>query len=528
MSREDHYMLVHSAGALVERAGLAYGPQTAVVYGDRRITYSEQIARIRQTGRALLSLGLEKGDRVAMLMADRPELLDIYYGALWAGLAIVPLNAKASASDHAYIIGDCGARVVVHDASKADRVDGARAETDIEHVLSVEEEAVLDGGGYLPHLVAKQSDAPGRPEVTPDDRYGIFYTGGTTGRPKGVEHNHRAFVAAIMSEMLELGLGERDRFAHVAPLTHAGGMFVLPVWLRGGTNVILGGFNPDQFKATVAAEKITSSMMVPTMLYVLMDSLKNGNEGLESLATVIYGASPIGKERLLQAIDTFGPIFSQLYGQTEAPNQLTVLRKSDHAMAVESGDLTPLTSCGRPVGIADVRLVDDDLKDVADGDPGEIVAQGPHIMRGYWNRPEETAAALRDGWLCTGDVAKADERGFLYIVDRKKDMIISGGFNVYPKEVEATLFSHPAVKDVAVIGVPDDKWGESVKAVVVRDPSVPVEAAELIAFVRDRKGPVLTPKTVDFVDAIPLTAVGKHDKPALRSAHWGGRDRGVN
>jgi fatty-acyl-CoA synthase len=149
-------------------------------------------------------------------------------------------------------------------------------------------------------------------------------------------------------------------------------------------------------------------------------------------------------------------------------------------------------------------------------------------MVGYWNRPEETASALRDGWLCTGDVAKADDRGYLYIVDRKKDMIISGGFNVYPKEVEATLFSHPAVKDVAVIGVPDDKWGESVKAVVVLDPSATVEAKELIAYVRDRKGPVLTPKTVDFVDAIPLTAVGKHDKPALRSAHWGGRDRGVN
>jgi fatty-acyl-CoA synthase len=519
-------MLRHSAGALIERCGLAYGPQTAVVCGDRRITYTEQLARVRQTGRALLDLGLEKGDRVAVLMTDRPELLDVYYGALWAGLAIVPLNAKASASDHAYILSDCGARVVVHDGSKADLVDSARAEA--EHVLSVDEQAVLSGGAYLPNLVAKQPDGEGRPEVTPDDRYGIFYTGGTTGRPKGVEHNHRAFVAAMMSEMLELGLGERDRFAHVAPLTHAGGMFVLPVWLRGGTNVILGGFDPERFKSAVATEEITSSMMVPTMLYVLMDSLKNGNEGLESLSTVIYGASPIGRERLLQAIETFGPIFSQLYGQTEAPNQLCVLRKSDHAQAIETGDHTPLSSCGRPVGIADVRLVDDDLKDVPHGEAGEIVAQGPHIMRGYWNRPEETAAALRGGWLCTGDVAKADRRGFVYIVDRKKDMIISGGFNVYPKEVEATLFSHPAVKDVAVIGVPDDKWGESVKAVVVRDPSVQVDAAELIAYVRERKGPVLAPKTVDFTEAIPLTAVGKHDKPALRAAYWGGRDRGVN
>lgn len=525
-------MLVHSAGALIERCGLAYGPQTAVVSGDRRISYTEQLTRIRRTGRALLELGLRTGDRVAILMADRPELLDVYYGALWAGLAVVPLNANASAADHAYIIGDSGARVVVHDASKAERVEQARAETDVERVISVDPNAVLAGGSYLPRLAEAQPDGPGRPEVTPDDRFGIFYTGGTTGRPKGVEHNHRTFVSAWVSEMLELGLGERDRFAHVAPLTHAGGMFVLPVWLRGGTNVLLGGFDPERFQDTVRAERITATMMVPTMLYVLLDSLRDGNRGLESLATVIYGASPIGKERLLQAIELFGPVFAQLYGQTEAPNQLTVLRKSDHAAAVESGDLDPLSSCGRPVAIAEVRLADGDeqgeLRTVAPGEPGEIVARGPHVMLGYWNKPEETAAALRDGWLCTGDVAKADDRGYLYIVDRKKDMIISGGFNVYPKEIEATLFGHPAVKDVCVIGVPDEKWGESVKAVVVKDPAATADVAELIAYVKERKGPVLAPKTVDFVDAIPLTAVGKHDKPALRAAHWAGRERGVN
>jgi fatty-acyl-CoA synthase len=525
-------MLLHSSGALIERCGLAFGPDTAVIHGDRRITYTEQLARIRRTGRALLDLGLNRGDRVAILMADRPELLDVFYGAQWAGLSVVPLNAKMAVEDHAYIMGNSGARVVVHDASKADQMAKARSQTEselfLEHVLSVDADAVLDGGQHLDRLTETQPDGAGMPEVTPDDRIGIFYTGGTTGRPKGVEHTHRSFVAAWVSELLELGLGERDRFAHVAPLTHAGGVFVLPVWMRGGANVILGGFNPDQFIETVAKEKVTSSMMVPTMLYVLLDKLKNGNEGLESLSTLIYGASPMGKERLLQALEVFGPIFSQLYGQTEAPNQLCVLTKSDHAEAIRSGNLEPLSSCGRPVAIADVRLFDDDMREVAHGESGEIVARGPHLMKGYWNRPEETAKAVRDGWLCTGDVATADDRGFLYIVDRKKDMIISGGFNVYPKEVESTLFGHPAVKDVAVIGVPDDKWGESVKAVVVRDPEIPVDDAELIAYVRSRKGPVMTPKTVDFVDAIPLTAVGKHDKPALRAAHWGGRARGVN
>jgi fatty-acyl-CoA synthase len=207
---------------------------------------------------------------------------------------------------------------------------------------------------------------------------------------------------------------------------------------------------------------------------------------------------------------------------------VTVLRKDDHAEALRTGDLTPLSSCGRPVAIADVRLLDDDLKEVPLGSEGEICARGPHIMTGYWNRPEETAAALRDGWLCTGDVARSDERGYLYIVDRKKDMIISGGYNVYPKEVEAALFAHPAVRDACVIGVPDDKWGEAVKAVVVLDPAARVDAATLIDWVKAAKGSVNSPKTVDFVDAIPLTAVGKHDKPALRKQYWGGRDRAVN
>ncbi|MGQ0479802.1 MAG: AMP-binding protein [Pseudonocardia sp.] len=521
-------MWQHSAGELIERCATAYGPDTAVVHQGRRITYHEQVATIRQTGRALLGLGLDPGDRVAILMGDRPELLDVFYGAVWAGLAVVPLNAKASAADHAHVIADSGARVVVHDSAKAERVDAARAEADVEHTLCVDADGVLDHGQHLARLVGREPAGAGRPDVTSDNRFGIFYTGGTTGRPKGVEHTHRTFVSAWASEMLELGLGERDRFAHVAPLTHAGGLFVLPTWLRGGTNHILGGFDPEQLAHTIRTEKITASMMVPTMLYVLMDSLAGDATGLESLETVIYGASPIGRERLLQALELFGPVFSQLYGQTEAPNQLTVLRKSDHARAVETGDLEPLSSCGRPVAIAEVRLADDELKTVAHGDPGEIVARGPHVMLGYWNRPEETASTLREGWLCTGDIARADDRGYLYIVDRKKDMIISGGFNVYPKEIESALFGHPAVKDVAVIGVPDDKWGESVKAVVVTDPSSPVDAGELIAWVRERKGPVLAPKTVDFVEAIPLTAVGKHDKPALRARHWGGRDRGVN
>ncbi|MGQ0466392.1 MAG: AMP-binding protein [Sporichthyaceae bacterium] len=522
-------MIDCTIGSLLERAAQAYGPRTAIVSGDRRISYSETIEEIRRAGRALLGEGLVPGDRVALLMPDRPEVLFAYYGALWAGLAVVPINARLGAEDQQYILGDSGAKVVVHDQAYAERLRTILPQLDPPvRPFSVDEAAVLEGGTSLARLSAEQDGSPGTLTTKPDDLFGIYYTGGTTGRPKGVEHTHRSFTSALFSELLELGLGEADVFAHCAPLTHASGAFVLPVWMRGGTNVVLGGFDPDKLLAAIETEKVTATLLVPTMIYVLLDHPATATADTSSLKTIVYGAAPMGTERLIDALLRFGPVFSQLYGQTEAPNQVTVLRKDDHAEALRTGDYAPLSSCGRPVAIATVALLDDDLNEVPHGAEGEICVKGPHVMKGYWNRPEETAATLRDGWLCTGDVARADDRGYLYIVDRKKDMIISGGYNVYPKEVEAALFTHPAIRDACVIGVPDDKWGESVKAVVVVDPTVPVQADELIEWVKAAKGSVNAPKTVDFVDAIPLTAVGKHDKPTLRKQYWGGKSRAVN
>ncbi|MGQ0844448.1 MAG: AMP-binding protein [Sporichthyaceae bacterium] len=522
-------MIDCTIGSLLERAALAYGPRTAIVAGDRRISYAETIAEVRRAGRALLGEGLTPGDRVAILMPDRPEVLFAYYGALWAGLAVVPINARLGAEDQQYILADSGAKVVVHDKAYAERLSTILPQlAEPVRPLSVDETAVLEGGTSFAKLCQAQSGDRGLLTVAPDDLFGIYYTGGTTGRPKGVVHTHRTFSSALFSELLELGLGEADVFAHCAPLTHASGGFVLPVWMRGGTNVVLGGFDPDRLLEAIAKERVTATLLVPTMIYVLLDHPATATADTSSLQTIVYGAAPMGTERLVEGLNRFGPVFAQLYGQTEAPNQLTVLRKDDHAEALRTGDLAPLSSCGRPVAIADVRLLDDDLNEVPAGAEGEICVKGPHVMTGYWNRPEETAEALREGWLCTGDVARADERGYLYIVDRKKDMIISGGYNVYPKEVEAALFTHPAVRDACVIGVPDDKWGEAVKAVVVLDPGAGVEAAELIEWVKAAKGSVNTPKTVDFVEAIPLTAVGKHDKPTLRKQYWGGRDRAVN
>lgn len=521
-------MIEHTIGDLVERCCAAYGDDTALITDERRHSFRDVLSRIRRTGRALRSLGLESGDRVALLMDDRPELLDVYYGAMWAGLTLVPLNSRLGVDDHAYILADSGATALCHDVEHAGRVAKIRDEGVVQHVLCADVDGVVDGGLPLAPLVEAEREAPAGSAATPNSLAGIFYTGGTTGRPKGVMHSHRTFLAAVVSEMLEMGLGERETFAHVAPLTHASGLFVLPTWLRGGTNVVLGGFDPERFLYAIERERITATLMVPTMIYVLLDVPDLRTWDTTSLGTVIYGAAPIGRERLGQALDTFGPVFAQLYGQTEAPNQLTVLSKQAHADAIAQGNTEVLTSCGRPVVMADVRIADDDLRTVPTGEVGEIVARCPHLMLGYWNKPEETESAVRDGWLCTGDLARMDESGLVYIVDRKKDMIVSGGFNVYPKDVERALFEHPSVRDVCVIGVPDEKWGEAVKAVVVANGADAVTEDELIGFAKERAGSVMAPKSVDFVEAIPLTAVGKHDKPALRAAFWKEQERAVH
>jgi fatty-acyl-CoA synthase len=275
---------------------------------------------------------------------------------------------------------------------------------------------------------------------------------------------------------------------------------------------------------TIEKYRITATMLVPTMLYVLLDHPALATTDVSSLKTIYYGAAAISPTRLKEAIERFGPIFFQFFGQTECPMCITSLRKEDH----DPTNLERLASCGRPVPWLHVALLDDAGNEVPVGEPGEICVRGPLVMAGYWKKPEQTAEALADGWLHTGDIARRDADGFYYIVDRKKDMIVSGGFNVFPREVEDVISAHPAVAAVAVIGVPDEKWGEAVKAVVVTRPGASVASEELISLVKDHKGSIHAPKSVDFVEALPVSALGKADKKALRAQYWGAAGRQVN
>jgi fatty-acyl-CoA synthase len=302
----------------------------------------------------------------------------------------------------------------------------------------------------------------------------------------------------------------------------------MPVWLRGGRLVILPGFDAKLFLETVQREKVTTSFLVPTVIYTLLDYPDLEKYDTSSLRNLIYGAAPIAPERLKEAIQTFGPIFTQLYGQAEAPMALTALSREEHIIEGNEQLVGRLASCGRPNLAVKLKLVDAQGQEVSLGQSGQIIAQAPNTMIGYFKRPELTAETLKDGWLYTGDVARQDEYGYFYIVDRAKDMIVSGGFNIFPKELEDILHEHPAVAIAAVIGVPDEKWGEAVKAVVVLRPGQNVGEKELIDFCKREKGSLMAPKSVDFSDSLPLTPLGKANKKALRDKYWQGRTRRVS
>jgi fatty-acyl-CoA synthase len=506
-------------------AALNRNPDKPAMYlGHHVLTAREVSEQVSRYAQALAAAGVTRGTPVSVLSPNRPEVLFNSGAFQVTGCRATPLHPMGSLDDHAYVLEDAGIETLVYDpAIYEERAQLLQARVPgLKRLLafgpsSIGEDYLALAAGFDPQpLVA--------PLVEPDDVATISYTGGTTGRPKGVMGTFRSGATLTAIQMADWQWPDEPRFLICTPLSHAGAAFFMPTLLRGGSIVVVPGFDPVAVMETIEKFRITATMLVPTMLYVLLDHPKLADYDLSSLETIYYGAAAMNPTRLKEAIERFGPIFFQYYGQAECPMTITVLRKEEHLV----DDPARLATCGRPVPWVHVRLLDDDGNEVAPGEPGEICVQGPLVMKGYLNKPEETAAAFEHGWLHTGDIARQDAEGFLTIVDRKKDMIVSGGFNVYPREVEDVLSTHPAVGSVAVIGVPDEKWGEAVKAVVVLRPGASVEPAELAALVKEKKGAVYAPKTVDFVDSIPLSPLGKPDKKALRAAYWGDASRKVN
>ena len=350
----------------------------------------------------------------------------------------------------------------------------------------------------------------------------LGYTGGTTGRAKAAlryQHQQGALARAILADF---ELPAVPRYLAAAPISHVAGSKLLPVLLRGGTVHLQRGFDPERLLHTLERERINMALLVPTMVYKLLDHPQLDRTDTSALELLLYGASPMSPTRLVEGIARFGPVFSQLYGQTEC-YPVSLLRKADH----DARDPELFSSCGMPTSNCEIRLLGEDLQEVAPGEAGEICVRAPQAMDSYWGRPELSAEALAGGWLHTGDIARQDPRGYLFIVDRKKDMVVTGGFNVYPREVEDVLSSHPAVAQAAVIGIPDLTWGEAVAAMVVCRPGMAVDADTLARLVKRSKGSQQAPKRIEFVDALPLTALGKIDKKALRAPFWAGQQRNV-
>lgn len=505
-------------GDLVIAAIARGGERVAFIDGDRQTSYRALGAQLSGLIQALRAQGLQKGDVIATLSPNRPEAFMMTAAGYLMGLQVVWMNPMSSEADHQYQIDDAGVRTLFVDPGTF----GTRAlsiKTQCEGHLNLF--SLGPWAGYV-DILAQAATYPTQAlesHASENDPCVLIYTGGTTGKPKGVVHTHRVHVAMTMMEMAEFDWPEQIRFLAMTPITHASGALIMPVLMQSGTFIMHAGFDPRIFCELVERHQVTCSFMVPTMIYVLLDSVARQQHDLNSLKTIIYGAAPMSVTRLREAIDVFGPIFMQLYGQSEAPMAMTVLHKREH-----DPDNYPhrLSSCGTPVVGIQLKLLDDQGIEVPVGEVGEICVRGPLVMLGYRNKPEETMQAFRHGWLYSGDLARRDQDGFLYIVDRSKDMIISGGFNVYPREVEDVLAAHPAVGAVAVLGVPDPKWGETVQAMVVlRDPHTPaVETIEreLATLVRRHKGPVHVPKKFHFVDRLLTTGLGKIDKKAMRVA----------
>ena len=458
-----------------------------------------------------------KPQRAALLSKNRPEVPGVSNSFRFADIVSTSLHPMGSVEDYLYVVETARIDTLIYDDAFEDTVRELAARAPgLRNLFAIGKAGI---GPSLSEMASSFTPGPlvARPGK-PDEVIGVVFTGGTTGRPKGVLTTNQSIATAANVLLSEFEWPDQIRHLVCSPLSHAGSSVLTPILIKGGSMIVLPSFNPVSFMEAIEKHRITTTLMVPTMVLALIDHPRFAEFDLSSLESIYYGASAFPPSRLKEAIEKLGPIFFQFYGQSEAPLCVTVLKKGEHLV----DDPLRLASCGRPHPYVSVALLDDEGNEVPDGEPGEICVRGPQVMAGYLDQPEETAEAFKFGWLHTGDVAVRNPDGFLRIVDRKKDMIVSGGFNVFAREVENVIAAHPGVAQVAVIGVPDPKWGEAVTAIVVAAEGAAPDPTELMAMVREEKGPVQVPKAVHFIDAIPLSAVGKPDKKALRAQFAGG------
>lgn len=506
-----------NVGLAIQRNAVRH-PDDPAVFGDLSLTNAELDERTNRIANALLERGLGKGDRVAFLVANRSAVVEILGGVAKAGLVYVGLNFRLGPVELQQVFENAEPALVITDTEHAPSV------TDVATTAGV---AVLDiDGSAWTDAVTEADSAPPATlhEVRHDDDFCIVYTSGTTGRPKGVLFDHARALQHATVACLEYQIDRSSRYLIQIPHNSSVNITIVPCLVVGAALSMRDSraFDPVGFARTVEEEGVTHSFLVPTQLMRLLDRLpRESDHQLAGLVTLGYGSSPISPERLGDLVDRFGAIFNQLYGMAEIASIGTILRKEDHVAGL-AGRPELLASCGQPSYAVDVRVVDPDGLDVAPGERGEVVFAGPHVMKGYYRDPERTAEVLVDGWMHSGDVAEVSDDGFIFIVDRLKNLIIRGGLNIAPTEIENVLYRHPAVLEASVIGVPDPEWGEAIVAIVAFKDGESADPEELRTHCRTSElTSIKIPERVEVMDSLPKNAVGKIAKNELKDRYWG-------
>ena len=486
--------------------------KTAVIDGLESISYAELHRRCRLLAGALQELGLEKGDRVAILANNCQRYIETYMGVPAAGLVVVPLNTRHAVTELKYALEDSQTKVLLSDRDPGELADC------VDHVIMIPDayDTMLNAALEIELGINLQES----------DLAGLFYTGGTTGKSKGVMLSHRNLIANTFHWLVSVPKREDDIMLVMAPLFHAAGSggVIANIWTLG-TQVTLAVFDPKTALDLIEQHGITDSLGVPTMLAAIAEEQLIRPRKIDTLKTLAHGGSPIATEVLRRSHSAFpGAELVEVYGATELSPLCTVLNNEQNLIN------SPLArSCGRPTVGNEIDILDPSGHTLLPGEIGEVVVRGANVMQGYWNKPEQTAAVLKDGAYWTGDLGYMDDQGYLFLVDRSKDMIVTGGENVYCTEVEEVLYQHPAVLEAAVFGVPDDKWGEAVWAVIVPREGNETESAQIIEFCRERIAGYKVPKGIDVqLDPLPKSGPGKVLKRELRAPHWEGQERSVN
>lgn len=503
-----------------------HAEKNAIEFKGMTISYAQLTRWSAVIGNALRAKGIRAGDTVSLLIGNRPEFVAFDIAIATIGAVKLPVNVMLPTHTITHIMEDSGARALV--------VDPRLEEIALKAIGDRQILLFGFGNGYgskdhrFIRLDVTSTERSGSGlELAPVDREApaaLFYTGGTTGRPKGVVHSQRSLLSFHTAQLLEAEIRQHERLLLMTPLAHAAGLFAQSAILRGATIVLHDGFDVERTVAALRDQAVTWTFLVPTMIYRLLDAVSaaGATSGFPALDTVVYGAAPIAPSRLQRALEVFGKVFIQLYGQTECPNWGTRLAKNDHDPARPER----LASCGQASIMVDVAIANEAGQMLPPGEVGEVCLKGPYTLTEYHRNPAATAEKFLGEWIRTGDIGLLDEAGYLYLKDRRADMIISGGMNVYSSEVEDVLNAHPKVKSAAVIGIPHEDWGEAIHAVVVAENGL--TADELIAWSRDRLAGYARPKSVEFVDVLPETPFGKIDKKRLREPYWKNTDRRIN